>query len=152
VLEATGVEFDWDRREAGIDEYERSGNPFPDDTLQSIKDNGVGIPSEMLARVFDMFTQVNRDHRPSSGGLGIGLSLVRTLVEMHGGSVEAHSDGPGTGHKYGDQEKKKELNMLIFQEMWQILFVSSILPQKINPQHHHNSYAVEQHSLILLQK
>ena len=65
-----------------------------------IRDNGVGIPAEMLARVFEMFTQVNRSAHGSQGGLGIGLTLVRNLVEMHGGTVEAHSEGSGKGSEF----------------------------------------------------
>src|SRR3954454_8461287 len=59
VLEATGVEFEWDRREAGIDEYEKSGNPFPDETLQSIKDNTVGIKGPTTTPVGSGFRSVN---------------------------------------------------------------------------------------------
>ena len=62
-----------------------------------VKDNGIGIPAPMLASVFDLFTQVDPDLDRSQGGLGLGLTLVRTLVEMHGGTVEAQSDGPGLG-------------------------------------------------------
>jgi isocitrate dehydrogenase (NAD+) len=59
VLEATGVEFEWDRREAGIDEYEAHGNPFPDETLQSIRDNGVGIKGPTTTPVGSGFRSVN---------------------------------------------------------------------------------------------
>jgi len=62
-----------------------------------VQDNGVGIPPEMLNEVFDMFTQVNRTLDRSQGGLGIGLSLVRRLTEMHGGNVIAESGGHGHG-------------------------------------------------------
>ncbi|HMM75374.1 MAG TPA: PAS domain S-box protein [Gammaproteobacteria bacterium] len=62
-----------------------------------IADNGVGIPAAMLAEVFDMFTQVARDLEHSQGGLGIGLALVRRLMELHGGSIEVHSEGQGRG-------------------------------------------------------
>jgi signal transduction histidine kinase/CheY-like chemotaxis protein len=66
----------------------------------TVKDTGSGISPEALPRVFDMFVQEElRDHRPK-GGLGIGLTLVRSLVEMHGGRVEAHSDGPGKGSEF----------------------------------------------------
>ena len=66
----------------------------------TVKDTGSGISAEALPRVFDMFVQEDlRDHRPR-GGLGIGLTLVRSLVEMHGGRVEAHSDGPGKGSEF----------------------------------------------------
>lgn len=59
VLEATGVQFEWERHEAGVDEYERSGNPFPDATLQSIKDNGVGIKGPTTTPVGSGFRSVN---------------------------------------------------------------------------------------------
>ena len=59
MLEATGVEFDWDRREAGIDDYERSGNPFPDATLDSIRRNGVGIKGPTTTPVGSGFRSVN---------------------------------------------------------------------------------------------
>ncbi|MEO5822797.1 MAG: response regulator [Vicinamibacteraceae bacterium] len=65
--------------------------------LITVKDEGIGIPADRIDRVFDLFTQVHRDGDMSQGGLGIGLALVRRLVEMHGGSVEARSDGPGRG-------------------------------------------------------
>jgi PAS domain S-box-containing protein len=63
-------------------------------------DRGVGIPAEMLPRVFDLFTQIGSAVDRAQGGLGIGLSLVRTLVELHGGTVEAHSAGPGRGSEF----------------------------------------------------
>ena len=63
----------------------------------SVVDNGMGIPAHMLPRVFEMFTQVDHSLERSQGGLGIGLSLVQRLVELHGGSVEARSDGHGMG-------------------------------------------------------
>ena len=66
----------------------------------SIRDTGAGIPAEMLPRVFDPFIQGNRSNGKSPGGLGIGLTLVKMLVEMHGGAVEAHSDGPGQGSEF----------------------------------------------------
>jgi len=62
-----------------------------------VQDNGVGIPTEMLNEVFDMFTQVNRTLDRAQGGLGIGLSLVRRLTELHGGDVVAASKGLGYG-------------------------------------------------------
>jgi signal transduction histidine kinase/DNA-binding response OmpR family regulator len=63
-------------------------------------DTGIGIPADLLPRVFDLFTQANRSLDRSQGGLGVGLTLVRRLVEMHGGSVEARSDGPGRGSEF----------------------------------------------------
>jgi CheY-like chemotaxis protein len=66
----------------------------------SVCDNGIGIPASHLASVFDMFMQVDRANRSAQGGLGIGLTLVRTLVEMHGGRVEARSAGAGQGSEF----------------------------------------------------
>jgi signal transduction histidine kinase len=61
---------------------------------------GIGIPAEMLDRIFDMFSQVDRSLELSHGGLGIGLTLVKRLVDMHGGTVAAHSAGPGQGSEF----------------------------------------------------
>ena len=66
----------------------------------SIKDDGIGIPPAMLGKVFDLFTQVDRTLEKTTGGLGIGLSLVKGLLEMHGGSIEALSDGEGMGSEF----------------------------------------------------
>ena len=63
----------------------------------TVHDNGVGIPPELLPHVFDMFVQGQRSADRSQGGLGIGLSVVRRLVELHAGSVSVASDGPGRG-------------------------------------------------------
>jgi PAS domain S-box-containing protein len=63
----------------------------------AVKDTGVGIPAEMLPRVFEMFTQVDQTLERAQGGLGIGLTLAKELVEMHGGTIEARSEGPGCG-------------------------------------------------------
>ena len=60
-------------------------------------DNGIGIPAEALVEVFDLFAQVGSHRGHSDGGLGIGLSLVRSLVQMHGGTVTAQSEGSGKG-------------------------------------------------------
>jgi CheY-like chemotaxis protein/two-component sensor histidine kinase len=65
-----------------------------------VRDTGVGIPAEMLPKVFDLFTQVDRAIDRSLGGLGIGLTLVRRLTELHGGTVEAFSGGPGQGSEF----------------------------------------------------
>jgi signal transduction histidine kinase len=70
------------------------------EALVSVKDNGIGIASNLLGQVFDMFMQVDRSTRRSQGGLGIGLTLVKSLVQMHGGSVEARSEGPGLGSEF----------------------------------------------------
>ncbi|HEX2224397.1 MAG TPA: GAF domain-containing sensor histidine kinase [Thermoanaerobaculia bacterium] len=66
----------------------------------TVRDNGIGISKEMLSRVFEMFTQADRSEHRSHGGLGIGLALVRDLVQMHGGRVEAHSAGSGQGSTF----------------------------------------------------
>lgn len=65
-----------------------------------VRDDGAGIPQEMLSRVFDLFTQLGAAGEDRAGGLGIGLSLVRRLVELHGGTVAAFSDGPGRGSEF----------------------------------------------------
>jgi len=65
-----------------------------------VTDTGIGIPRDMLSHVFDMFTQVDRSIERSTGGLGIGLTLVQRLVELHGGSVEARSNGPDQGSEF----------------------------------------------------
>ncbi len=75
---------------------ERAG----DEVVIRVRDTGIGIPAEMLPRIFDLFTQVDRSLERAEGGLGIGLTLVRRLVEMHGGTVEAHSEGPGRGSEF----------------------------------------------------
>ena len=65
-----------------------------------VRDTGVGIAPELLTKVFDLFLQVERRLDRSQGGLGVGLSLVKSLVEMHGGSVSARSEGPGRGSEF----------------------------------------------------
>jgi CheY-like chemotaxis protein/two-component sensor histidine kinase len=66
----------------------------------SVRDTGIGIPEEALGRVFDMFAQAHRSVGRGQGGLGIGLTMVRSLVEMHHGTVEAHSAGSGQGSEF----------------------------------------------------
>ncbi|HYC56609.1 MAG TPA: ATP-binding protein [Candidatus Binatia bacterium] len=66
----------------------------------SVRDTGIGIPAQALPTIFEMFTQVERSLEKSQGGLGIGLTLVKRLVEMHGGSVEARSEGVGRGSDF----------------------------------------------------
>jgi PAS domain S-box-containing protein len=66
----------------------------------TVRDSGIGIAPQMLPKVFDMFTQVGRALGQSEGGLGIGLALAKSLVEMHGGTIEAHSDGLGKGSAF----------------------------------------------------
>jgi PAS domain S-box-containing protein len=71
-----------------------------DDLVARVKDTGMGIPPEKLPRLFEMFFQVDQSLERSQGGLGIGLSLVRRMVELHGGNVEARSDGVGKGSEF----------------------------------------------------
>ena len=66
----------------------------------SVRDTGIGIPPEALEDVFEMFSQIRPDDARADGGLGIGLSLVRTLVRLHGGSVSASSEGAGMGSTF----------------------------------------------------
>jgi CheY-like chemotaxis protein len=66
----------------------------------SVRDTGIGIEPEMLLRVFDTFAQADRTLNRSSGGLGLGLALVRGLVELHHGTVYCHSKGPGCGAEF----------------------------------------------------
>jgi len=70
------------------------------DAVLAVTDSGVGLPAELVPRVFDLFVQGERSLDRSLGGLGIGLTLVKRLVELHGGSVAAASDGEGTGARF----------------------------------------------------
>jgi PAS domain S-box-containing protein len=70
------------------------------DAIIKIRDNGLGIPPHKLKRVFEMFMQTSKSKELSNSGLGIGLTLVQKLVEMHHGSVEAHSEGYGQGSEF----------------------------------------------------
>ncbi|HZY87234.1 MAG TPA: PAS domain S-box protein [Gemmataceae bacterium] len=76
---------------------ERDG---PGAVVVRVKDTGVGIGADLLPRVFDLFVQADRSLARSEGGLGVGLTLVKKLVEMHGGSVSAYSEGPGRGSEF----------------------------------------------------
>lgn len=66
----------------------------------AVKDDGVGISAKMLPRVFDLFAQSDRSFETAQGGLGIGLHIARRLVQLHGGSVEARSEGEGLGSEF----------------------------------------------------
>ncbi|MEY2918806.1 MAG: hypothetical protein RL261_111 [Pseudomonadota bacterium] len=68
--------------------------------LLSVRDTGIGIPAGELEHIFEMFSQLQQAGDRSEGGLGIGLSLVKGLVELHGGTVKAHSPGPGQGSEF----------------------------------------------------
>jgi len=72
-----------------------------DQAVIRVRDTGKGIPSPMIQRIFEPFVQIDFSlHRPEQGGLGIGLMLVRRLVDMHGGTVSAFSEGPGKGSEF----------------------------------------------------
>jgi signal transduction histidine kinase len=70
------------------------------DAVIRVRDSGIGIPRDLLPRVFDLFQQGERPLARSPGGLGIGLTIVRSLVALHGGTVDAHSEGEGTGSEF----------------------------------------------------
>jgi signal transduction histidine kinase/DNA-binding response OmpR family regulator len=70
------------------------------EVVVTVRDTGIGIPADALPAIFDMFTQVDRSLEKSQGGLGIGLTLVKQLVELHGGKVEARSEGEGKGAEF----------------------------------------------------
>jgi two-component system CheB/CheR fusion protein len=87
--------------------YSPSGRPVrlsaqvdDDMVVVRVKDEGRGIPQNMLSEIFELFVQASQGLDRSGGGLGIGLTLVRKIVELHGGSITAHSDGPGTGSEF----------------------------------------------------
>ena len=66
----------------------------------SVKDAGIGIAADQLPKIFQMFTQIDRSLEESQAGLGIGLSLLKSLMEIHGGTIKAHSDGPELGSEF----------------------------------------------------
>jgi two-component system CheB/CheR fusion protein len=70
------------------------------EALVHVSDNGIGIPKEMQPHIFELFTQVDSASDRGAGGLGIGLSLVKNLVELHGGSVQVRSEGAGQGSEF----------------------------------------------------
>ena len=70
------------------------------DAVVRVTDNGIGIPPTLLAQVFQQFVQVDRSGKRAQGGLGIGLALVKRLVELHGGSITARSEGVGRGTEF----------------------------------------------------
>jgi two-component system CheB/CheR fusion protein len=77
-----------------------SADREPERASIHVRDSGIGIDDQVLPHVFDMFVQGEKSIEQSHGGIGIGLTLVRRLVELHGGEVEAHSKGPGSGSEF----------------------------------------------------
>jgi PAS domain S-box-containing protein len=77
-----------------------SAKRVDDEVVVTVKDNGAGIPADKLDSIFDMFMQIEGTSDRSQGGLGIGLTLVKRLVEMHGGSIESRSAGEGMGSEF----------------------------------------------------
>jgi len=75
-------------------------HPRDSDVLVSVIDSGIGMKPELLGSVFDMFVQGDQSLERAQAGLGVGLTLARRLTELHGGSIEAHSDGPGRGSRF----------------------------------------------------
>jgi CheY-like chemotaxis protein len=71
-----------------------------DRAVVRVRDTGIGIPADVLGRVFEPFVQADDPLVRAGGGIGVGLTLVRSIVELHGGTVEARSDGPGTGSEF----------------------------------------------------
>jgi PAS domain S-box-containing protein len=102
----------------------------------SVRDNGSGIPAELLPRVFDLFTQSDRTLDRSQGGLGVGLTLVRRLVEMHSGTVRAFSEGTGRGSEF----------VVRIPAMPKDSFVEARLPATPNPAPAASSY----HSILIV--
>ena len=74
--------------------------PDEHEVAVSVRDTGIGIPAEALPGIFDMFSQVDHSLERAQGGLGIGLTLAKQLLEMHGGRIEARSDGPNKGAEF----------------------------------------------------
>jgi CheY-like chemotaxis protein len=81
-------------------QIELRGTRAGGDLTLSVTDNGIGVSPDSLQDIFGMFAQVDAAHRRSEGGLGIGLALTRGLVELHGGTIAAHSEGSGRGTRF----------------------------------------------------
>ena len=81
-------------------DHRSAARQIDDEVVLSVRDTGIGIPPEVLPHVFDLFVQERQALDRSQGGLGIGLTIVRSLIERHGGAVSARSDGPGKGSEF----------------------------------------------------
>jgi two-component system CheB/CheR fusion protein len=77
-----------------------NGTVEGNEVVVRVKDTGIGLSAEVLPKIFDAFTQAPEGGRLAQGGLGLGLALVRNLVELHGGSVQALSEGEGKGTEF----------------------------------------------------
>src|SRR4029077_8285611 len=77
-----------------------SADQAGNEVVWKVRDTGTGISPQLLPNIFDLFVQDDRSLDRAQGGLGIGLTLVRSLVELHGGSVQAFSDAPGQGSEF----------------------------------------------------
>ncbi|HET6654999.1 MAG TPA: PAS domain-containing sensor histidine kinase [Gammaproteobacteria bacterium] len=77
-----------------------NGTVEGDEVVVHVRDTGVGIPHDVLPRIFELFTQVESSRSQSQGGMGIGLNLVKNLVTLHGGSVQVRSDGENKGSRF----------------------------------------------------
>ena len=86
--------------EPGAGAAELSVAHEPAQAVVRLRDHGIGIAAEQLPRIFDMYVQVDSPQRRSHAGLGIGLTLVRRFVQLHGGTIEASSEGPGRGSEF----------------------------------------------------
>ena len=125
---------------------ERQGS----EVVVAVKDSGIGIAVDQLPRIFDMFTQLDRSLEKSQSGLGIGLTLVKRLVEMHGGTIEARSEGLAKGCEFvvrlpvvigaskplkltndGEQSAKSSLRILIVDDNVDLVHVLSLLLETI---------------------
>jgi PAS domain S-box-containing protein len=82
-----------------------------------VRDTGIGIAADILPRIFDLFVQERQTIDRASGGLGLGLTIVRSLVERHGGSVSAHSNGPGLGSEFVVRLPKVDATRLVSVEL-----------------------------------
>jgi CheY-like chemotaxis protein len=103
-----------------------------------VRDTGVGIAPDMLPRIFDLFVQAERRLDRSQGGLGIGLTLVRKLVDMHGGTVTAHSEGPGKGSEF-----VVRLPTLTPEQQREFLQKPPEVPQRVAPSAPHRILVVD---------
>jgi CheY-like chemotaxis protein len=81
-------------------ELASKGDQSPEEVLIRVRDTGIGIAANQLDRIFDMFTQLDTSLESSVSGLGIGLTLVKNLVELHDGTIEVHSAGAGQGSEF----------------------------------------------------